>query len=306
MLRFAPRVIRTVTLIAAGVAALLAPALARAYGWPIAPFDQQHPIRGAFDDPRQALGIGGLQENSFHFGVDISAPDGTAVYAVAPGTVYNYPDAVTVRQPDGHEFAYWHIVSAVTEHGFVNTGDLLGYIRIGWGHVHLAEWDGSTYLNPLRPGGLEPFTDTTVPVVGEIDATVHDGLLDATVDAYDLPPIQPPVPWQDARWTPAFVRWRLLRDDQEVIPWRIAADFRTNWYKASEYDEIYAPGTLQNRPLAAGRYIFWLAHGLDVHSLPPGQYELEVLASDTRDNTGSGSTTFTIDQSRNTVKRESR
>jgi murein DD-endopeptidase MepM/ murein hydrolase activator NlpD len=301
-----PPVIRVVAFLAAGVAALVAPGFARAYGWPIAPFDQQHAIRGAFDDPRQGRGVGGLFEDSFHFGVDISAPDGTAVYAVAPGTVFLYPDSITVRQADGHEFSYWHVVAAVTEHGFVSTGDLIGYVRLGWGHVHLAEWDGHTYLNPLRPGGLEPFTDTTTPVVGDIDAHVENGVLNATVEAYDPPPIQPPPPWQDARWTPAFVRWRLTRDGQDVIPWRIAADFRTNWLHGGDFNEVYAPGTLQNRPFAPGRYIFWLAQDVDVRNLLPGTYQLEVLASDTRDNTGSHTISLAIGQSRNTAKRVSR
>jgi hypothetical protein len=54
---------------------------------------------------------------------------------------------------------------------------------------------------------------------------------------------------------------------------------------------------MQNRPLSPGRYVFWLADGLDIHDLPVGDYQLEVLASDTRDNTGSNAVTFTIDQS---------
>lgn len=290
--------VKVVAFLAAGVAALTAPGFARSsYPWPIAPFDQQHAIRGAFDDPRQGRTIDGLEQDSFHFGVDISAPDGTAVYAVAPGTAFLHPDAVSVRQPDGHEFAYWHIVAAVAEHSHVNTGDLIGYVRFGWGHVHLAEWNGHTYLNPLRPGGLEPFSDATTPVVGDIAVSVDAGRLYATVDAYDTPPIQPPPPWRDARWTPAFVRWRLTHDGQGVFPWRIAADFRTNWIKPSHYQKVYASGTLQNRPLSPGRYIFWLADGLDIHDLPVGAYQLEVLASDTRDNTGSSAVTFTIDQS---------
>src|SRR5438270_6458676 len=86
--------------LAALAAALIAPAGALAYAWPIAPFDVQHPIRGAFDDPRSGITRGGLTESSFHFGVDIVAPDGTPVYAVASGTVFRYPDAGAVRQPD--------------------------------------------------------------------------------------------------------------------------------------------------------------------------------------------------------------
>ena len=299
--------VRVVTFCAAGVAALLAPAFAHAYGWPIQPFDQEHAIRGAFDDPRSGLGPGNLFEHSFHFGVDISAPDGTPVYAVAPGTVYRYPDAVDVKEPDGREFAYWHIEAAVEEHSEVQTGDLLGFVRAPWEHVHFAEFDGTNYLNPLRPGGLEPFTDTTVPVVGPID--VHDvrGDLDATVDAYDTPPIAPPPPWQDARWTPALIRWRLVRDGQEVLPWRTAVDFST-LLPPDDYDSVYAPGTTQNSPDSPGRYVFWLAHDLDTRAMPDGTYELQVAAEDTRGNTGTGAATFTIDddQSRNTTNSLSR
>src|SRR5579859_7237437 len=118
--------------VAAGVAALCAPAFAHAYGWPVKPFDQQHAIRGAFDDPR----MGG----SFHFGVDISVPDGTTVYAVAPGTVFRYSDAIAVRQPNGHEFSYWHVQATVPEHSYVEAGEQIGYVRYGFEHVHFAEF----------------------------------------------------------------------------------------------------------------------------------------------------------------------
>jgi len=300
-------VVRVVTLCAAGVAALLAPGLAHAYGWPIQPFDQQHAIRGAFDDPRSGLGPGGLLEHSFHFGVDISAPTGTPVYAVEPGTVFRYSDAVDVRQPDGHEFSYWHIVAAVAEHSYVETGELLGYVRPDWGHVHFAEFDGTNYVNPLRPGGLEPFTDDTVPVVGPIDVRLADGRLDATVEAYDTPPIPPPPPWQDARWTPALVRWRIVHAGQDVVPWRVAADF-SSLLPPRDYHSVYAPGTRQNGPDTPGRYVFWLARGFDTGALPDGSYELEVAASDTRGNTGTGSVTFTLAglQSRKTANSRSR
>src|SRR5918992_5831090 len=45
------------------------------YGWPVKPFDRQHPVRGYFGDPR----IGGAHGTSkqFHFGIDVSAPNGT-------------------------------------------------------------------------------------------------------------------------------------------------------------------------------------------------------------------------------------
>ena len=198
MLRSGRAVVRVVAFVAAGVAALSAPAFARAYGWPVKPFDRQHAIRGAFDDPR----LGG----SFHFGVDISVHDHTAVYAVAAGTVFRYSDAIAVRQRGGREFSYWHVRATVPEHAYVRAGDRIGYVRFGFGHVHFAEFNGKTYVNPLRPGALAPFSDTTVPVVGPLDVLEQNGEFQATVEAYDPPPIAPPPPWQSAVWTPALIR----------------------------------------------------------------------------------------------------
>jgi len=299
-------------------AVLLAPAAASAYGWPVAPFNEQHPIRGAFDDPRIGAGPAGLAEHSFHFGVDISAPDGTAVYAVASGTVFLYPDAVAVRQPDGREFSYWHIDAVVPEHSFVKQGELLGTVRAGWGHVHFAESNGRTYLNPLRPGGLEPYADRTTPVVGPVELRTPQGdpvpleavrgRVSLAVAAYDVPPLAPPAPWQDARWTPALVRWRLLRGSVETLPWRVAADFRTTWLPPTAYSQVYAPETTQNHPGQPGRFVFWLARDLDTTALANGAYRLEVAAQDTRGNTGVTSVSFDVRnaQSARTTNRSSR
>lgn len=318
MLRSRRIVVAMRVMLIAVAAALVAPAGAFAYGWPVAPFNAQHAIRGAFDDPRIGAGPAGLAERSFHFGVDIVAPDGTAVYAVAPGTVFLYPDAVAVHEPDGHDFSYWHIDPVVPEHSEVDKGELLGYVRAGWGHVHFAESDGLTYLNPLRPGGLEPYADWTTPVVGPIALSTSTGgplpaedaygRINLSVDAYDVPPLVPPAPWQDARWTPALVRWRLVHNGDEVLPWRTAADFRTTWLPPVEYDRIYAPGTNQNHPWEPGRYVFWLAQGLDTAELANGEYQIEVAAEDTRGNTGSASLAFDVQngQSRKTTKRSSR
>ena len=53
------------------------------YSWPLKPFDRAHPVRGYFNDPR----ISG-RSRAFHFGIDISAPNGTPVYAVRGGVVH--------------------------------------------------------------------------------------------------------------------------------------------------------------------------------------------------------------------------
>jgi hypothetical protein len=282
--------------VAAGVVALSAPAFAHAYGWPVKPLNQQHPIRGAFDDPR----LGG----SFHFGVDISVRDGTAVYAVAPGTVFTYSDAVAVRQPSGREFSYWHVEATVPQHSYVEAGQQIGYVRFGFGHVHFAEFDGTTYVNPLRHGGLTPFSDATVPVVGPITVEDVGGDFQATVEAYDPPATRVPAPWQTAVWTPARIRWRLVRNGSPIVPWTIAFE-ATTYRPKKAFDDVYAPGTHQNFQGKAGRYVFWLTKGL---TLLGGHYALDVQASDTRGNTGFGSTDFEVvtDQSLNATKRASR
>ena len=296
MLRSGRAVVRVVAFVAAGVAALSAPAFARAYGWPVKPFDRQHAIRGAFDDPR----LGG----SFHFGVDIPVHDHTAVYAVAAGTVFRYSDAIAVRQRGGREFSYWHVRATVPEHAYVRAGDRIGYVRFGFGHVHFAEFNGKTYVNPLRPGALAPFSDTTVPVVGPLDVLEQTGMFQATVEAYDPPPIAPPPPWQSAVWTPALIRWRLVQNGAPVVPWTVAVDSGT-YHPRSRFADVFAPGTHQNFPGKPGRFVFWLTHGLD---LPDGHYAIEVQASDTRRNTGSATYAFDVftDQSLKTTKLASR
>src|SRR5919106_1148871 len=58
------------------------------YGWPVQPFHVQHPVRGFFGDPRVGEAADGhVESKTFHFGVDVSAPDGTAVYATTSGRV---------------------------------------------------------------------------------------------------------------------------------------------------------------------------------------------------------------------------
>ena len=139
-------------LLALSALALLVPATASAYGWPIRPFYQQHPIRGYFNDPR----LSG-PEQGFHFGVDIWAPDGTPVYAIEPGRVRARGQTVTVfPKRGGHQLSYWHVVPTVVKDQRVRRHQLIGHVVVGAGHVHLAEYKDGTYVNPLRLGGLAP------------------------------------------------------------------------------------------------------------------------------------------------------
>ena len=273
------------------------------YPWPLRPFDRQHAVRGNFDDPRVDF-VGDELNSSFHFGVDISAPDYAPVYAVAAGTASRHPDYVDVLTSGGRDFGYWHVTPAVENRQPVARGDLLGYVQRGWGHVHFAENLNGVYVNPLRRGALTPYSDTTSPTVAAVtivrggkpvnpaDVT---GVVDLTCDAYDLPPIAPPAPWQETRVTPALIRWRILRaDGRPATRWKAAVDFRLGLLQNVLYNLVYAPGTRQNRAGRPGRYVFYLRAGWSSAKLRNGSYRLVVGAWDTRGNSAYGALPFTI------------
>jgi hypothetical protein len=267
-----------------------------AYPWPLEPFDQQHPVRGFFRDPR----IGDNGGSSFHTGVDIVGPDGTAVYAVAPGRVFIEGAQIVAVAQDGRDFGYWHIVPAVKDGDRVAVHALLGHIAPGWGHVHLAERTQDppprgAYWNPLRRGALTPYSDFGAPVVDRIVSSLPVeatyGAIDLVAETFDHTPVAVPPPWHDLPVTPALVRWRLRRSAKVVVPWTVSIDFRRSFRPhvvgASDlhFGDVYAPGTRQNHPNKPGLYRFWLARRLDTNRHPDGQYRLEVEASDVRGNT---------------------
>jgi murein DD-endopeptidase MepM/ murein hydrolase activator NlpD len=281
----------------------LAPS-ASAYGWPLRPFAKPHPIRATFGDPRFHLGAESAL-SAFHFGVDIVARDGAPVYAVEPGVVVRRrADSVTIGRTSGRRFGYWHVRPIVKSGTHVRLHQLLGHVIAGWGHVHFAESLLGSYRNPLRKGALAPFYDHTVPTVvwvqvaaaggSPVDPQHVVGPIDVTASIYDTPPLPPPAPWDLARLAPASVSWELVNATDTVVESSIAAYFDFGLPLNVLYNWIYAPGTYQNKPHRPGQYIFWIAHGLDTTDLPDGTYSLEVLASDSRNNTGTASLQLTI------------
>ncbi len=274
------------------IVGLALPGAARAYSWPVKPFDQMHAIRGTFNDPRFHLRPDLTTSASFHSGVDISVPDGTPVYAVEPGVVVRGPDSVSLRRPNRREFGYWHVRPVIRSGQHVRLHQLLGYVIPGWGHVHFAETVAGRYRNPLRHGALTPYRELNAPVVDAISVARLDGhtlqavaptSVNGTVgliaDAYELPSIAPPAPWNRARLVPSLVRWRLIpANGDPPSAWRIAADFRYRLEPQPAFSRIYAPGTYQNKPNRPGDYRFWLAPALDTTTLPNGLYWVDVQA----------------------------
>ena len=197
-------------LLALSAFALLVPAAASAYGWPIRPFYQQHL------DPRVLQRSAALRRRGpgFHFGVDISAPDGTPVYAIEPGTRPRaHGQTVSVfPKRGGHQLSYWHVVPAVVTGQRVRRHQLIGHVVVGAGHVHLAEYKDGTYINPLRLGGLAPYIDDTVPQIPSLTFLSSGrpippegvtGTVDITAEAFDTPPVPLPLPWNQVIYTPS-------------------------------------------------------------------------------------------------------
>lgn len=283
-------------------AAFAFPATAGAsYGWPLKPFDRQHPVRSFFDDPRQE----GAGAASFHFGIDVSAPDGTPVYAVADGVVRLQPDAVALVADTGDRvFSYWHVDALVADLTRVTAGEAIATIKPGFGHVHFAEVHNGTYVNPLRPGGIAPYVDATSPTIVTLFAAVGtrkigldavDGTVDLLVETYDTPPAPLPAPpWNLTRVAPAYIRWRVVPAGAATASWRTAMDFRSFQPPRQRYADVYAPWTTLNRPERPGRLVYYLARRWDSRRLPPGRYRLQVAVFDSQGNSARAGIWLTI------------
>ena len=267
-----------------------------AYGWPVKPFHRQHPVRGSFGDPR----IGG-HSHSFHFGVDVSCPDGTPVYATITGRAFispRHPETVTVIADHGDvQFGYWHVVPTVRSGERVTAyRTVIGRVAATWEHVHFAERRNGAYVNPLRPGAMGPYADTTAPAVRAVrvrstaavsrGAQVH-GRVDLIAEAYDETPISISGPWHDKPLTPALLQWRLLERGRAVTRWRTAIDFRLTYPSNDLWSRTYTSWTRQNKRIWDARYGFYLVHGFDTRTLHDGTYRVQVKATDIRGNTGS-------------------
>lgn len=228
------------------VVALAAPASAGAYGWPVKPFDGQHPVRGFFGDPR----VGGHGHRQFHFGVDVSAPNGVPVYATLTGVVSQIPrhgDALAVNGAGGVQFEYWHIVPTVRPGTrVVAYRTVIGHVEKPWAHVHFSERRNGVYVNPLRGGAMRPFVDDTKPRILRI--RLHGS--DVVADVADETPLLVPRPWHNLPVMPALVRWRPAGSSR----WTVAADFRWTIPPASAFGSVFAAPTRQNHVRAPGRY----------------------------------------------------
>ena len=296
-----------------------------AYGWPVKPFDEPHPVRGNFGDPRTVFdgvnsqttidsGDGMFQ---FHHGVDISAPDGTRVYAVADGRITRTRgDRVTVECDNGRAIQYWHVYATVRVGQRAVAGKtILGLILPKREHVHLTELEGGRPVNPLARGHMTPYSDTTRPSIASVGFRRSDlgsaigvnrisGRISAYAEASDMPALQVPGRWNGFPVTPALVSWRVETPRGRVILGeRIARDVRHTIPATDAFWLTYARGSHQNWPVFSdgkargmtGRYVFRLTGTpLDTCTMSDGTYVLVVTAVDTAGNRDVGRLTFRV------------
>jgi hypothetical protein len=267
-----------------------------AYGWPVKPFGRQHPVRGLFGDPRIGRADDGSVSRQFHFGIDISAPNGTPVYATRSGTVSLPHPGVVAILSGSSEFSYWHVIPTVRSgmHA-VAYRTVIGRIEKPWAHVHFSERVDGIYLNPLRPGALGPYADGTRPTVEAIRfARDGSGRLDLVAEVFDDTPLPVARPWTGKPVMPAIVRWRLLGPEVAASGWSTAIDLRQTIPDASSFFAFYADGTRQDHASVQGLYCVYLTRDLDLRALPNGRYAVEVVASDGHGNSASSVARFAV------------
>ena len=293
-----------------------------AYHWPLKPFDRQHPIRGAFGDPRIVslnlpFGWTGPRQTaaySFHNGVDIGAEPGTPVYPVVSGRVVRANTGqIVVLTSDGRSFQYYHLTKArAVQKGrcVVAYRTVLGWIRTSYEHVHLAEIDNHVVHNPLDRGHLEPYRDSTKPTATGLyldDGSLPDRLAGRpfgrrdrlSVAVADPPAVPVSGQWYGLPQAPALVEWRLFHGGTRTA-WQVAADFRYTQPPPRLFWDVYGAGTYQNCPQfekhsylgMPGRYLFRVH--LHPDRLRPGAYRLAVRVSDVRGNTSTAWWPLTI------------
>jgi hypothetical protein len=267
------------------------------YGWPLKPFNRPHPVRAYLNDPR--ISADGSSK-SFHFGIDIGVPEKTPVpvYAVESGTARLVNGfAIMVWGP--RTFGYWHVIPAVRSGQFVRRHQLIGR-SMGWNHIHFGEYSDGQWINPLRPGGLGPFFDRTVPTLEKLtfehnhvalDRNHVSGTCSLVLVAFDTAESILPAPWPVA---PAVIRWRVIRAERPLTGWHTVLESRQTFPKDA-FASVYGPGTAQNHPGYPGLYRFSLAKAWTSKSLPNGSYAIEIKAADIRSNTIVGRVSFTVD-----------
>ena len=215
----------------------------------------------------------------------------------------------------GRAFEYWHIRPLVRNGQQVTARKtVLGHIRKPSNHVHLTEYEGGRVVNPLVPGRLTPYHDSSKPTIRAIMLRRTDSGPEAAPELCSRPRRdrrrrrrQPDRAWPVRMARPSDPRAPHLADPQHCRPDRRAH---------STSPSTFAPRCPRTRPSGActpagrtrikrssgqhysylqrGAYLFKLAQQFDTRTLRDGVYDLIVKASDIRGNSSSQTLRFTV------------
>ena len=224
--------------------------------------------------------MGTSESKTFHFRIDISAADGTTVYATASRRIV--VEAATPRQiafEGGGDVVLRRIHIPAVRNGqtAIAYGTVLGHIAPGWGHVHLAELVGGRYVNPLR---RRTVADTqTRPARRFTFSFERDG---KAIDRTKLS-------GASTSWRRRGTRRRCAfpasgRTSLSCRPssggawcsgrapdaWRTAIDFSETIPAPGLFDTVYGRWTRQNHPWRSGRYRVRLALDWDSAAVNDG------------------------------------
>lgn len=256
-------------------------------GWPLKPFNRQHAIRSAINE---------LRPSGFHEAIDIEAYDGQQVYAMSSGRADVIVPSGSEERVQVGQFIYWHLNLEVRTGSWVWAYKTpLGTVQAGFRHVALSEVSGSTFLNPLRPGGrnLSPWSDTEGPVIGK-PQIYSDGR--AIVEAFDPQSYVVDLLYETPVLAPAALAWRLYDSGGHALTGLEWALRGTRVLPYSELSSVFAPGAENpgfwcfiKQRVCKPTWRYWLAGGLTerlpLASLDSGRYRLTVYAWDWAGNT---------------------
>ncbi|MCK4272318.1 M23 family metallopeptidase, partial [bacterium] len=144
------------------------------YPWPLKPTNQQGYVFSTLDECRE-------NRDHFHDGIDIDCDTGDTVYAVAGGQVIYFTggDGLYVDR-----YGYAHTIPFVPNYSNVDAGDSIATVNYR-SHLHFMDGPNNSEINPLRPGGISPFSDWADPTIGFPIRFFEDDM-GAELDPYDL------------------------------------------------------------------------------------------------------------------------
>jgi hypothetical protein len=194
--------------------------------------------------------------------------------------------------------------------------DVVGYILRASKHVHLTELRDGRAVNPLAPGHIGPYTDTTIPRVDEITFRSRDagpellpeyvhGSVELVAAASDLPSMRVPGLWNGLPVSPAKLTFHIssVPQDIPVLSETTAMDVSRTLPATSDMWRTYARGTHMNM-VQMGVHRYWYQPGVylfkltaqpfDTRQLKDGVYRVTATASDTAGNHSSASQIFQV------------